>query len=497
MIEEKEKTMKEKNAYPSLLQRLQVYAETDMIPMHMPGHKRNTELLGDSLPYKLDITEIEGFDNLHGAAGILKEYMNSFAAFYGTKQTFFLVNGSTCGILAGIRAATKPRDKILVSRNCHKAVYNAVELMDLEPIYLLPELEEDFKLYGGIDPDLVKKRLDENPDIKLVVLTSPTYEGVVSDIRSIAALCHASNIPLLVDEAHGAHFNYSEAFPESAVTLGADIVIQSLHKTLPSLTATALAHVCGELVSEQEMARQLAIFETSSPSYILMASIEQCIRLMTERTDELFGQYMRHLAAFSEKMKALKKLRILCHGNDDKAKHKSFHDFDSGKIVISTKGTSITGNELMGMLREKHHIELEMAYSGYALAITSVCDTEDSFCALSEGLLEIDQTLEESAENTGALLPGIPERILSIQAAFQSEKAVCSLHESIGRIAAEYAWAYPPGIPIVTPGERISEEIITAIAGLHLQGIRVNSDSGCLPGGLLVVTETAQLSPKI
>lgn len=489
--------MKEINSNPSLLERLKTYAETDMIPMHMPGHKRNTELLGDDLPYRLDITEIDGFDNLHGASGILKNYMDNFSEFYGTKQTFFLVNGSTCGILAGIRAATKPKDRILVSRNCHKAVYNAVELMDLEPVYLLPELDEDFNVYGGIDPDLVKQRLDENPDIKLVVLTSPTYEGVVSDIRSIAALCHESNIPLLVDEAHGAHFNYSEAFPGSAVTLGADIVIQSLHKTLPSLTTTALAHVCGELVSGQEMARQLAIFETSSPSYILMASIEQCFRLMTERTDELFGRYTRHLDAFSEKMKALKKLRILCHGNDDKAKHKSFHDFDPGKIVISTKGTSISGNELMGMLREKYRIELEMAYSGYALAITSVCDTEDSFCALAAGLLEIDQSLEAADAHSSGPLPGIPERVVSIQAAFQSEQEIWPLLESQGRVAAEYAWAYPPGIPIVTPGERISEEIITAIAGLHLQGIRVNSDSGCLPESLLVLAEMAQIPPKM
>jgi len=489
--------MKEENLNPSLLQRLKDYAETGMIPMHMPGHKRNIELLGNDLPYKLDITEIDGFDNLHGAATVLKDYMDEFSAFYGTKQTFFLVNGSTCGILAGIRAVTKQKDKILVSRNCHKAVYNAMELMDLEPIYLLPELEEDFNVYGGINPNLVKQSLDEDPDIKLVVLTSPTYEGVVSDIPAIVALCHARNIPVLVDEAHGSHFNYSEAFPASAVAQGADIVIQSLHKTLPSFTATALAHVCGNLVSGQEMARQLAIFETSSPSYILMASIEQCFRLMTARTDELFGQYTRNLGVFSEKMKALKRLRILCHGNDDRRGHKSFCDFDSGKIVISTKGTNITGNALMVILRDRYQIELEMAYSGYALAMTSVCDTEMSFCSLADALLDIDKSLKNTSDSDAGSLPGIPERILSIQAAFHSKNEVCSLLESEGRIAAEYAWAYPPGIPIVVPGERISSEIVTAIVGLQRHGIRINSDSSCLPEGLQVVTEQIHVLPTI
>ena len=301
----------------SLLDRLKAHAASDSIPMHMPGHKRNTALLGTDLPYNIDITEIEGFDNLHGASGILKEYMEEITDYYGTKRSFYLVNGSTCGILAGIRAATKRGGKIAVARNCHKSVYHAIELFGLEAIYLVPEMDEAFGIHGGISTTSIADTLKKNPDTQLVVLTSPTYEGVVSDIAAIADICHAHGIPLMVDEAHGSHFNYSEHFPTSATALGADIVIQSLHKTLPSLTMTSLAHLTGDLIRPEEMARQLAIFESSSPSYVLMASIDSCFRLLRDEGEQLFENYNQRLTDFSEKMKQLQHLKVLCHGKDN------------------------------------------------------------------------------------------------------------------------------------------------------------------------------------
>ncbi|WP_424899645.1 aminotransferase class I/II-fold pyridoxal phosphate-dependent enzyme [Trichococcus sp.] len=476
---------------PYLLDRLKAHAASDSIPMHMPGHKRNIALLGTDLPYNIDITEIEGFDNLHGASGILNEYMEEIAVFYGTKRSYYLVNGSTCGILAGIRAATRRGGKIAVARNCHKSVYHAIELFGLEAVYLMPELDETFGIHGGISTANIADTLTKHPDTQLVVLTSPTYEGVVSDISAIADICHAQGIPLMVDEAHGSHFNYSEHFPTSATALGADIVIQSLHKTLPSLTMTSLAHLNGSLVRPEEMSRQLAIFESSSPSYVLMASIDRCFRLLKDEGEHLFESYNQRLTDFSKKMEQLKHLMVLCHGNDNPSTHPTFFAFDQGKILISAQGTGLTGQELSETLRSYHHIEMEMAYGDHALAMTSVCDTDAAMDALADALLAIDRTLDslngEHSQNDGILFFALPEKQCEIWQALESEKIDCPIENAIGQTAAEYVWAYPPGIPLLVPGERINDGFIRQIHTLLEKGTKVYSDADGLPKNIRIM----------
>ena len=477
----------------SLFDRLKAHAASNRIPMHMPGHKRNTKLLGSDLPYSIDITEIDGFDNLHGASDILKDYMDEIADFYGVKRSFYLVNGSTCGILAGIRAATKRGGKIAIARNCHKSVYHAIELFGLEAIYLMPEMDEAFGIHGGISPASVTAALKTHPDTQLVILTSPTYEGVVSDIAAIAASSQSRDIPLMVDEAHGSHFNYSEHFPRSATALGADIVIQSLHKTLPSLTMTSLAHLTGDLVNPEEMARQLAIFESSSPSYVLMASIDRCFRLLRDEGVPLFENYNQGLTDFSEKMKQLQHLKVLCHGADNAVLHPTFFAFDQGKILISAQGTGLTGQGLAEMLRSEYGIEMEMAYGDHALAMTSVCDTDAAMVALADALLGIDSRLEsEIGRHTpckDALLFPLPEKQCEIWQALDSEKAACRLEEAIGHTAAEYVWAYPPGIPLRVPGERLDVACVDLIHTLLKKGTKVYSDGDGLPESIQIIRE--------
>lgn len=478
---------------PSLLDKLKAHAASGSIPMHMPGHKRNIALLGTDLPYNIDITEIEGFDNLHGASGILNEYMDEIADFYGTKRSFYLVNGSTCGILAGIRAATKRGGKIAVARNCHKSIYHAIELFGLESVYLMPEMDASFGIHGGISTASIADTLTKHPDTQLVVLTSPTYEGVVNDIAAIAAICHGHGIPLMVDEAHGSHFNYSEHFPTSATALGADIVIQSLHKTLPSLTMTSLAHLNGSLVKQEEMSRQLAIFESSSPSYVLMASIDRCFRLLRDEGGQLFENYNQRLTDFSEKMKQLQYLKVLCHGDDSLDTHKTFFAFDQGKILISAQGTGLTGQELSETLRNDHHIEMEMAYGDHALAMTSVCDTDAAMATLADALLAIDSTLDseagENASNDVTLIFALPEKQCEIWQALESEKAVCPLDQAEGQTAAESVWAYPPGIPLLVPGERINDGFIRQIHTLLEKGTKVYSDADGLPKNIRIMQQ--------
>ena len=264
----------------TLYDRLKEYGRSDYYGFHMPGHKRNLTLLGEAFPYGIDITEIDGFDDLHHAEGILKSAQERAARVYHGEETHFLINGSSVGILSAIAGVTRRGDTILVARNCHKSVYHAIEMNGLNPVYLTPGFHTSVQMNTEISPQAVRKALTENPKIRAVVIVSPTYDGVVSDVEAIAEAVHEKGIPIIVDEAHGAHFGFHPYFPENANKKGADIVIHSLHKTLPSLTQTALLHMNGNFVNRGKVRRYLHMLQSSSPSYVLMASIDFCVDLL-------------------------------------------------------------------------------------------------------------------------------------------------------------------------------------------------------------------------
>ena len=454
----------------NLLEKLEKYYNEDYLPMHMPGHKRNIELLGEKLPYKIDITEIDGFDDLHHASGIIKNIEDKARKIYGSKRSFILVNGSTCGILAGIRSVVNFGDKVLVARNCHKSVYNAIEINVLNPIYMLPQIGKD-GIDRNIDSKQVEEKLKENKDIKLVILTSPTYEGVISDIEAIVDIAHKYDVPVLVDEAHGAHLRFMKGLKDKeALNSGADIVIQSLHKTLPALTGTALLHIQGDLVKEQNVARELSIFETSSPSYILMSSIEECLDIIENRGKELFEEYQNNLKYFYNEVKNLKNLKIL--GNE--IENKDYYDF--GKIVIKTNKTNITGKELSDILRKEYKIELEMSSINYALAMTSICDNKENFERLIDALKKIEGSLEEKKEISNNYDIILPKKEISILEAIKNNNSEFKDYNELkGRISKEYIWVYPPGIPLITPGEVINDDIIRKIEEFGKSGIEVRT----------------------
>ena len=454
----------------NLLKKLEEYYNKDYLPMHMPGHKRNIKLLGEKLPYKIDITEIEGFDDLHHANGLIKDIEDKAKKIYGSKRSFILVNGSTCGILAGIRSVVNFGDKVLVARNSHKSVYNAIELNSLDSIYLSPKINR-YGIDENIDVNEVEETLKENKDIKLVVITSPTYEGIISNISSIVSVAHKYNIPVLVDEAHGAHLSFMENLcNKEALNSGADIVIQSLHKTLPALTGTALLHIQGDLVKEEDVARELSIFETSSPSYILMSSIEECLDIISSKGKELFKEYENNLKYFYNETRKLQKLKIL--GNE--IENKEYYDF--GKIVIITKNTNITGKELSDILRKEYKIELEMASINYTLAMTSICDKKENFTRVLNALEEIDKKLENKEEKENKIEIVLPEKKMNILDAIKNNNSkYLNYKETEGKISKEYIWVYPPGIPLITPGEVINKEIIKKINEYQKANIEVRT----------------------
>ncbi len=491
-----------------LLERLQEYAASSILPLHMPGHKRKAPLPDAmpadgispdrALPYAIDLTEIPGFDNLHEAQGILKQGMARAAGLYGSERAFYLVGGSTAGILAGIRAAVRPGERVLVARNCHRSVYHALELCRLRPYYLCPPIDPATGLCGSIPPETVERALDRCPSIRLVIVTSPTYEGVLSDIAALSQICHARGLPLLVDEAHGAHLGFGP-FPLGGVAAGADVVIHSLHKTLPSLTQTGLLHVNGRRVDPDEVERQLAKFQSSSPSYPLMASIDVCIRWMEEKGHERARTHMQRLLAFDRSIAGLERLWSPGHtgragGGWPASPDPPFFGLDPGKIYFCCRnaaweGRPLTGEGLARLLREEYRIETEMAQPGGLLAMTSLCDGEDALPRLSDAVRDIDRRCEDRAEKgTAAALPP-PVVVRSIEEAMTAPRRSIPLAGSAGCTAAEYVWAYPPGVPLLVPGERITQEFVQYVEQTLEQGTALHSTSHGLPQALRVCAQ--------
>lgn len=504
-----------KEKQPGLLERLTEYAGSDAYPFHMPGHKRRE--IPDGIPggfpdpYGIDITEIDGFDNLHHAEGILKDAMETVAAIYGADRSWYLVNGSTCGILSAVFATTENGGKILTARNCHKAVYHAICLNRLEAEYLYPEEITEFGINGGIRAEDVRKALEKDAmrcagnsgdvrgkitKIQAVLITSPTYEGVVSDIRAIADAAHEYRIPLIVDEAHGAHLEFADqchSFPKSALEYGADLVIQSLHKTLPSFTQTAILHVKGKLVDQDRVSRYLSMFQTSSPSYLFMAGMERCIRYMDGDGRNEMVRYEERLGHFMERMEGLQVLEIL--DREICGKYRTVVGWDPSKIVVSTmRAEDFHGKELAETLRRKYHLEMEMTAPEYVIAMTSLMDTEEGFERLGTALLEIDGALRhcvepepqkekgESKEKERCETPEVteskvlhPVRRMLICEAMNADTERTALQDTVGKVSAEFVYLYPPGIPIIAPGEVFTDAIVEKImaykaAGLLVQG---------------------------
>ncbi|MCR5272465.1 MAG: aminotransferase class I/II-fold pyridoxal phosphate-dependent enzyme [Lachnospiraceae bacterium] len=438
-----------------------------MYPFHMPGHKRQIEDFPN--PYSIDITEIEGFDNLHHPEDILLECENKASEFYGTKKTFYLINGSTSGLLTAVSAVARENDKVIVARNSHQAVYHAIVLRKLNPVYVIPEIC-DFGIQGEIKVESVEKALNENPDAKAVIVTSPTYEGIVSDIAGIKKVTEKYSIPLIVDEAHGAHFSVGERFPKSAIDMGADLVIQSLHKTLPSLTQTALLHLNSELLEEDDIRKFLDIYQTSSPSYVFMAGMEECIDEMSKDGKKLFDEYAKRLDRFYKDIKTTKVLRIL---DKDELKDGEYFDFDMSKIVISVKDAPITSEGLNRLLHDKYHLEMEMVSPEYVLAMTSVCDTDEGLTRLKDAILEIDRSLSQKEEEKKTISKSTPDEErkaykplntgLPMHVAFEKKKRAVYFSEAIGKASGAFVYLYPPDIPLIVPGELITAEFVETI----------------------------------
>lgn len=422
-----------------------------LYPFHMPGHKRNNKF--GIAGVELDITEIEGFDNLHNAKGVLAEVENALKSIYKSKKSFMLVNGSTVGILSAIFAVCDEGDKIIIARNCHKSVYNACMLRKLRVVYIEPAYDRDNGYYTSVSQSTVSDAFFNNKDARAVVITSPTYEGCISEIKC--------DIPLIIDAAHGAHFGI-DVFP---VYPKGDIVISSLHKTLPALTQTAVANIYNQKYIER-FKRYVDIFETSSPSYVLMSSVAKCCDYIKNNKADFAAYY-----------------DMLCETRDiDLHNLRLMYSGDASKIVISTANASIDGTELAKILRQRFKIEVEMASKNYIIIMTSVGDTKEGFTALKNALIQIDKTLLSKAAES-IKKPTVPKDECTISV--DDDGIECDIDKCAGKASNEFVYAYPPDIPVLCPNEIITEEIIDYIRKMQCCGVNIVSDSNLLPNKLL------------
>ena len=481
----------------TLAEELAAYGSAGVYPLHMPGHKRRLwpEGCGGEgaetlrLAARLDITEIDGFDNLHQPDGILKEGMELAARLYGADDAFYSVNGSTAGILTALSAAVPEGGKLLMARNCHRSVYHGAYLRGMELSYLYPETLPDIGLAGAVTPKQVEKGLADCPDAAAVLVVSPTYDGVTADIRGIAEAVHKKpGCLLIVDAAHGAHFGFHPAFPESPVRLGADLAVVSLHKTMPCMTQTALLLVGGNRVNREKLRLFDDIYQTSSPSYLLMASVDACLRLVEEKGASLWDKFFEDREDFLQKTGGLEGIRNFTAGwmygaGQGISDPKAAFSMDPCKILAETSKTCLTGKQFYDILLRQYHLQMEMAAGNYVTAIMTCCDGKDGWDRLADALLELEKevyasgTPKDPGENplSEAQLRLQPER------GADAPKEKVALEKAQGRIAGGFINLYPPGIPLAVPGERLSRSAVELLMGYGQQNLPlVGVDDGAI-----------------
>ncbi|NMM61118.1 aminotransferase class I/II-fold pyridoxal phosphate-dependent enzyme [Clostridium sp. P21] len=459
---------------------LMEYVNRETIPFHVPGHKKGIgvdeefkNFIGEN-PFKIDVTVFKLVDSLHHPTGPIKKAQQLAADAYGSDASFFSIHGTSGAIQAMVMSVVKAGDKIIIPRNVHKSITAGIILSGAVPVYMQPALDKKVGIAHGVTPETVEKTLKENPDAKAVLIINPTYYGVAADIKKIADIVHGYDIPLIVDEAHGPHLGFNKKLPTSAMEAGADICAQSTHKIIGALTQCSLLQVRSNRIDINRVQQILSLLQTTSPSYILMASLDCARRQIALNGKELLDKTIE-LSNYARR--EINKIPgFYCFG-DEILGNEGVFALDPTKITITCRDLGITGYDLDMILSNKYHIQLELSDLYNVLAVGSFGDTEYSINALINALKEISRQYYGNGNKKSDFIdiPSIPKQIRIPREAFNGTKTAVPLKESIGMISGEFLMAYPPGIPILCPGEEITKEIIDYVqklkqTGLYVQG---------------------------
>lgn len=444
----------------SLLKELKKFAKKDKISMHIPGHKggRGLGAYFKKSAFSIDLTEALGTDNLQDPSGILKTAQETCAKIFGAGESFFLTGGSSLGLRTSILGCAKRGERLIVDRTCHKSVISAIALGGIEPVFVYPEFDEKSGLYLGVSAAAVARAIEENPDACGAVITSPTYYGVCSDIAGIANILHKNNKFLIVDEAHGAHFVFNKKnLPISALALGADVCVQSAHKTLPALGQCAFLHVGAEAkIDKRRLVRTLRAIQTTSPSYLLMASLDESVRYMNTAGRIRLGRLIKEIEAL--KKEVLSKTDLVFADTDTLKRPQ-----DATRIVVDFSPIDLSGKYAETLLTEEFGIYSEMSDERYVVLIPSVSNTKREIRRLCSALCSIGlRRFKDKSAGENLALPNIElscSPYVAIDAPFE---AVC-LKDAPGRVSAGVVSACPPGAAVLVPGQRIDKEALNFI----------------------------------
>jgi len=453
---------KEQNRVP-LFEALKDYHSRNVIPFDVPGHKHGAGLpeLADYVGKKMleiDVNAMECLDNISNPIGVIREAEALAARAYGADNAFFLVNGTTSGVQAMIMAACRPGEKIILPRNAHKSAIAGMILSGAVPIYIQPEINGDLGIAMGITADSIKQAIESHPDARAIFVIHPTYYGAVSDLAAIAKIAHRYGMAVLADEAHGAHFNFHPQLPASAMELGADASASSIHKTGGSLTQSSMLLMRDDILDPKYMKTTLNLTQTTSASYLLMASLDIARKQLATRGRDILGRLLGIVREAKEELNSVDGLYAFgrelvgCPG---------VFDYDDTKLGVNVRKLGLSGYETEKLLRKEYNIQVELADMYNILAITAVGDTKESIGSLVVALKDLAKYHRNG--NVSKITQGMlknPEIVVSPRDAYYSSKKSVPLEEAVGYVSGESIMVYPPGIPLVTPGEMMTEEIV-------------------------------------
>jgi arginine/lysine/ornithine decarboxylase len=443
-----------------LYNQLLKHIQNNPISFHVPGHKYGTIRNERDTFYferllSLDVTELSDLDDLHSPEGVILEAEELLSDLYKVQKSYFLVNGSTVGNLAMLLATLEENDIVLVQRNCHKSILNGIELACAKPVFLDPVVHNEWGIAGGISIDIVRQALDQYKNIKAIVLTYPNYYGIVNELGKIIQMAHSKTIPVLVDEAHGTHFISGGSFPKSAVELGADIVIQSAHKTLPAMTMGSFLHFNSKLLSLHAVERYLRILQSSSPSYPIMASLDLARSYIGTYRDEDHIYLREEIDRFKFELKQLDSIKVLDY------------DDEGDLLKITIQSATVLSGFQMQTLFEKHGIYTELADPLNVLLVLPLLKKGRSYpfqtAAAKMKVALQDKKKQKRSIPVELYKPKISTLAMGINEFKLYRKRKVSLSEAVGMIAADKIIPYPPGIPLLYPGEIVTQKVVDQI----------------------------------
>lgn len=443
---------------------------------HMPGHHRGKgiyKLLKDEWGENIflyDITEVEGLDYLHKPEGVIKEAQELAAKAFGSDYTFFLINGSTVGNLVMLSSTLKSKDKVILQRNSHRSVIGGLAVFDLEPIYIQSEIHKYSGIPSGIKPEDYEYKLKNN-SVKVSLITSPNYFGMCENIEEILKIGRKYDQTMLLDEAHGVHFPFNSKLPLTGIKIGYDMIVQSAHKTLPALTQTSFLHIKGNRVDMDKVFDALTYLESSSPSYLFMVSLDVVRYQMESEGEKIWNEIIDLSNYLREEVNKID--GFYCFGKE--ILNDEVYDLDLTKITINTKKIGLTGFEVEEILNKKYNIEIELSDSYNILIFLTPGITKEEIDKLIITLKDISIKYKKGPIEEEVIIPEIPKMAVTPKEAYINEKEIIELKDAKGRISGKVISAYPPGLPIVVPGEEISENILYYIYDLkekkaNLQG---------------------------